>query len=273
MLHIKQNKKLKAKVPFLFTIITCVMIFGAGAQNKAYLVLEYMHVKQGNENAYLQAESLWKNIHQHRQKAGSIFSWSVWEVTAPYNMNAAYQYVVATVYPRFSDILDSYDKIDVHQLFPGASDDSLNHIFSAANASRDFLRSDIYEILYETGLNGHMPQYMIITEMKAAPGKQVAYESLEIKDWKPIHQDLIKNGFESAFSFSRLMFPSGANVLHDYSIFRFYNDPGMFDRQDKVNWEKYSTANPAAFSKAKALRTEVRSELLRKVRSLETESK
>ena len=65
-----------------------MMIFSAAAQNKAYLVLEYMHVKTGNESAYLDIEKSWRKIHLQRQKDSSILDWSVWSVVLPSNLNA-----------------------------------------------------------------------------------------------------------------------------------------------------------------------------------------
>src|SRR5215510_5919948 len=105
--------------------------------------------------------------------------------------------------------------------------------------------------------------------MKATPGKEGEYESLETKDWRPIHKDLIKNGFESGFNFSRLVFPAEANYPYNYAIFRFFDNAGMFDKADNANWDKYMKANPNAFSNPAKLRTEVHTELLSKVLSLE----
>lgn len=264
---------MKTKSLLSFIVIFCIMLLSAAAQNKSYLVLEYMHVKPGNEGAYLDIENLWKKIHLQRQKDSSIFDWSVWAVVAPSNMNAEYQYVVATVYRRFSDYLEPYKNIDTKKIFTGISEDSLNHMFAKTGDVRDLLRSSVFEIIYSEGLSGHLPQYVLYSQMKSAPGKESAYESLEMKDWKPIHKDLIKNGFESAFNFSRLMFPAEANNPYNYAIFRFFDNAAMFDKGDKINWDKYMKANPLAFSNAGKLRTEVHTELLTKVASLEAKGK
>jgi hypothetical protein len=47
----------------------------------------------------------------------------------------------------------------------------------------------------------------------------------------------------------------------------------MFDKQDKIDFDKYMKANPNAFTNADKLRTEVHTELLNKVLSLEEEAK
>jgi hypothetical protein len=265
---------MKPKRVLFFVIIFLTMVIGASAQRTAYLVLEYMHVKPGNDSAYMQTENLWRKIHLQRQKDSTILDWGVWAVVLPSDMNAEYQYVVATVYPTFSAYLNPYGNIDIHKIFSGISDDSLNHMFAKTGESRDLLRSSVFQIVYSEGLNGpHIPDYVLATQMKATPGKESEYESLETKDWRPIHEDLIKNGYESGFNFSRLLFPADVNYPYNYAIFRFFDNPKMFDKQDNIDFNKYSKANPNAFTNAPKLRTEVRTELLQKVVSLEKEAK
>src|SRR5437773_772347 len=99
---------MKSKRSLLFVIIFLTMIFSASAQRTAYLVLEYMHVKPGNDSIYMQVENFWRKIHLARQKDSTILDWGVWTVVLPSDMNSEYQYVVATVYPSFNAYLNSY---------------------------------------------------------------------------------------------------------------------------------------------------------------------
>src|SRR5438045_6956666 len=124
------------------------MVLQVTAQQKAYLVLEYMHVKPGNDAAYYGTENLWRKIHMQRQKDSTILDWSVWVVVAPFNMNAEYQYVVATVYRRFSDYLEPYRNLDVKKIFSDVPEDSVNRMFAKTGETRDFLRSSVFEIMY-----------------------------------------------------------------------------------------------------------------------------
>jgi hypothetical protein len=271
---IPKHTIMKSKRSLLFVSMFLTMFIGASAQRTAYLVLEYMHVKPGNDSIYMQVENFWRKIHLSRQKDSTILDWGVWTVVLPSDMNSEYQYVVATVYPSFNAYLNSYANLDVHKIFPGISDDSLNHMFTKTAEARDLLRSSVFQILFSENLGGKpVPKYVLYTQMKAEPGKESDYESLETKDWRPVHKDLIKNGYESAFNFSRLLFPSDAKYPYNYAIFRFYDDAKMFDMQDKIDFNKYMKANPTAFSNAGKLRTEVHTELLNKVISLEAEPK
>ena len=125
-------KKMK-KISIIIAIgLLAILCFNnpVQAQEKVFITFEYMHVKPGNVNAYLQIENSWRKIHQARLKKGNIVGWSVWEVVAPYKMDAPYQYVVMTVYPQFSNLLHPFDSVDIHQVFPNMSQDSLNKMFA-----------------------------------------------------------------------------------------------------------------------------------------------
>jgi len=134
------------------------------AQEKVFVSLEYMHVKPGNSDAYLQIENSWRQIHLAQQKKGNIAGWSVWEVVAPYKMDASYQYVVVTVYPHFSNILHPYDSIDIHQVFPNVSQDSLNKMFAETEKVRGLVQRDIFSPEDHVGnVNGGAINYSMIS--------------------------------------------------------------------------------------------------------------
>lgn len=70
---------------------------------------------------------------------------------------------------------------------------------------------------------------------------------------------------------ARLVFPAELTNPYNYSVVRFFKNAEMFDKMGQVDWNKYKKANPAAFANVEGLRTEVHTELLRKVVSLEEE--
>lgn len=265
---------MKSKTFFLICALSLmVCALDVSAQNakpepNVYVTLEYMHVKPGGGNEYLQVEKLWKNIHQQRLKNGNILDWSVWEVQVPYSDNAKYQYVVLTVYPKLSDYLQLFKGIDIQKVFPGISQDSVSNFFQRTSQSRELIHTSVYETLYHNEKPGEV-NYVMFTEMKAAPGKEKAYENLELKDWQPIHADLIKNGFESGCNFFKLVFPAESGNRSDYAIARVFKDAEMIDKLNQIDWSKYQKANPAAFSNTDALRNEVHTEIDHKVLDLE----
>ncbi len=222
-------------------------------REEPFITFEYMHVKPGNDNAYMQVENFWKHIHEARLKKGAILGWSVWEVVAPYNMEAPYQYVVITVYPHFADILHSLEsfseKLDLNQIFPGASDDSLRKMMTMTGTSRDMIRRDIFSAEDHVGDPGAGPfNYSMVTYDKVAPDKRQAYESFMKNHWIPVTQKIVKGGFAKFWWNGSLEFGMGKNsdynevrvVLWDKDFFFDQTPPfGQYQKEDPAAFEGY----------------------------------
>jgi hypothetical protein len=199
-----------------------------------------------------------------QEKDSSIIDWSVWAVIVP-RKNNEYKYVVATLFKEFNNYLETY--INHGQLFDTASNFK-KQASSQKRQMQDSIHSFIYQVLAHTSLPGHLPKYLLKTEIRTAPGKAMAYEFTEIRDWMPIHKDLIRKGYESAYNFSKLIFPLNISSPSDYMIFRFFDDEKMFDKQNNIDWQPYMKTNQSAFINSGILRTEVGAELLTLIASL-----
>jgi hypothetical protein len=108
------------------------------------------------------------------------------------------------------------------------------------------------------------PQLLLIKYEKATPGKERSYEQLEAGDWLPIHDDLVKKDFETAYTFNRLIFPE-AGSDYDYTSFTFFTDDAMFEKQNDIDYDPYMRANQSAFINAGTLHKAVFSEMLKLV--------
>ena len=80
-------------------IIVVLMLFSitAIAQEKLYLIFEFMKVDNTQETAYAETEALWEKIHQQRVKNGDIIGWDLWSL-APGGEDQGYQYMTVTVF-------------------------------------------------------------------------------------------------------------------------------------------------------------------------------
>lgn len=243
----------------------------APQEHPPFITFEYMHVKPGNENAYMQVENFWRTIHLAQEKKGNILGWSVWEVEAPYNMNAPYQYVVTTVYAHFSDILHPYQGIEMHQVFPNASKDSLNKMFSMTDTARDLIRRDIFSAEDHVGnTDANTLNYMMVTYDKVVPEKEQSFESYMKNHWKPMAEKIIKGGFAKFWWYGGLMFDAGDNSHYNVVRAVFWDRDDMFDKEPP--FDQYRKEDPAAFEGYK-WRTTSHRELLHKVVSLDSGSK
>ncbi len=245
-------------------------------QKEPYITFEYMHVKPGNDNAYMQVENFWKHIHEARKKKGAILGWSVWEVVAPYNMKAPYQYVVVTVYPHFADILHSLEDfsggMDLHQIFPGASDDSLRKMMTLTGASREMIRRDIFSAEDHVGNpnTNNLINYMMVTYDKVTSEKGQSFDSYMKNHWKPLVEKVVKGGFAKFWWHGGLEFDAGDNSHYNEVRAVLWDKDNFFDNVPP--FAQYQKEDPAAFEGYK-WRTTSHRELLHKVVSLDSDGK
>src|SRR5581483_9863958 len=160
----------------------CLSVLAVPAQDTTYLLLEYTKVKAGTTMAYPDLEKLYKKIQVQRERDNSIVDWNVWAVLSPRHDNE-YEYVVATLYNKFNDYLGSYFYDD--QL----TKDSVTNTYMRQARNADSVQPFLYQILAKTGMPRHLPKYLVKTEIRTAPGKAYDYESMEMREWMPIHRD------------------------------------------------------------------------------------
>lgn len=248
-----------------------VLFFSRNAvsQEKPFVTFEYMRVKPGNDNAYMQVENFWRHIHLWQQKKGDIIAWNVWQVIAPYRLHAGYQYVVVTVYPHFSDYLNAYEGIDMHQIFPDASEDSLRKMFTMTDTARERVSSDIFHVTYFNG-NGKNLNYAMVEYAKVSPENEQANGSYMKDHMKPIASDIIKKGFADEWWYGGLMFGHGEKGHYNHVVVYSWENDNMFDKEPP--FAQYEKKDPVAFEGYKWA-TREGNELLHKVVSLESPAK
>ena len=253
----------------LSVLIFSAVAFIAPAQNTKYLLLEYIKLKPGITDTTPVIENTRKRIQLQKQKDASVLWSSLWEVVG-YNPNKNdYQYIVATVFKNFSDWLSEYKNSD-SKVFYSITKGRLDSASIHKSDSFDIIYTPIFEVLADAGSLKKQPQLMLIKDVKATPGKEVAYESLEMEDWLPIHQDLIKKDYETAYNFSGLSFPQEGSD-YNYSTLIFYSDDAMFDKQNDIDYDPYMRKNQSAFINAGTLNKEIFSELLKLVAFVKSE--
>ncbi|SOE19709.1 hypothetical protein SAMN06298216_0213 [Spirosomataceae bacterium TFI 002] len=60
------------------------------------------------------------------------------------------------------------------------------------------------------------PTFFIVETMKATHNNAAAYVKSEVELWKKIHQERIKRGYITAWSFYSVKYPSGSDVAYDF---------------------------------------------------------
>lgn len=261
------------KVPirsFALILSVCLFISSAFAQNKKYLLLEYIRMNSGITDSSSFIENIKTRLQQQNQRDHSVISSTVWQTVNPNNKN--FQYIVASVFKNFNDYMSEYKNRDSSNVYYSLSKGRLDTVNSNASDSFEIVNTPIFEMLADAGNPAQQPQYLMITKIKAMSGREASYEASEINDWLPIHQDLIKKGYESAFGFNKLIFPLSRSD-YNYTSFVFYRDEAMFNKQDDIDFQPYMQANQSAFINSGQLHKDVRSELVQFVTALEVTAK
>jgi hypothetical protein len=243
----------------LLVVIFCFAVLLVSAQNNNYLLLEYIKVKPGVTDSTSVIENTKKRLQIQKQKDHSVLQSTMWESVNPNNKE--YQYVIVTVFKNFNDYLSQYKNSD-SGIYYSLSKGRLDSAAAAKTDSFEIVSTPIFEMLAQAGTPKKQPEYLLNTKIKAASGKEIPYESTEMQDWLPIHQDLIKKGFESAFNFNKLIFPLSSSD-YNYNTLLFFEDETMFNKQDDIDYEPYMQSNQSAFINSGTLHKDLRSELLK----------
>lgn len=242
-------------IRFLSFLCFILVVPASYAQNK-YLLLEYIRLKPGITDSSSIITNIGRRLQDQNAKDHSVIQSALWQ-----NANTAskeYQYVVATLFKNFNDYMGEY-KNNNNGLYYSISKGRIDTVHSRNTDTFDIVYTPIFEQLAETGGSNKQPQLMLCTNIKASPGKEIAFESLELKDWLPIHQDLIKQGYESGYSLNKIMYP---NVTpYNYDKLLYFGNEAMFDKQNDIDYDPYMRSNQSAFINAGTLRSEVHSDL------------
>ncbi len=80
-------------------MVMALMLLGnmSMAQEKLYLVFEFMKVDNEQEAAYGETEAFWEKIQEQRVKAGDIIGWDLWSLKPGGEMQD-FQYLTVSLY-------------------------------------------------------------------------------------------------------------------------------------------------------------------------------
>ena len=110
-----------------------------------YLQINFMKVKQGEGNMYLNMEnSIWKPVHEELTKAGLKSGWSVWNVIYPGGSGTDYQFITVDDLSEFTQIKMGGYESAFGKVHAGKDVDEL---MSQTNNSRILVRSELWELL------------------------------------------------------------------------------------------------------------------------------
>ena len=213
----------------LLTAITLSCICRLPAQEKLFLVFEFMRVDNEQELIYMETENFWKKIHEQRVKNGDIFGWDLWRLQ-PGGEDQGYQYLTVNLYDDKVKMMSGTGDVEkaLKDAYPDLSEEELYEKFNQTGKSRDLAVRLYLERLAQTENTFEMPLGTVaaIDMMKAEPGKYWEYEKAEKEVFKPMHQRSVNNGSKGNWSFFRILVPSGSDNYASHitvNMFKDYN--------------------------------------------------
>lgn len=193
------------------------------AQNpNVYALVEYMKVKQGDEQKYVDLETkYWKKIHQERVDKGEIVRWVLYEVRFA-GANDEYNYVTVAVVNDPQKLEVPFAGIDPAVTLKG---EDVDRIMKETNESRQLVKRNLIYLLSSVPEAGPGPfKYVQIDFMKTKQGSENDYLNLENQVWGPVHNQFVKDGSRTGWSLWQGVYPGGSGMDYQYATANYISD-------------------------------------------------
>ncbi len=197
------------------------------AQDKLYLIFEFMKVDNEQEAAYMETETFWEKIQEQRTKNGDILGWDLWSLQ-PGGEEQGFQYLTVTLYNDPVKMMSSAGDFEASLMaaYPKMTEDELNTKFTSTSKSRDLAHRVYLEQIAATKDNFQMPLGTVagINLMKVSYENFDNYEKFETEIFQPIAQKEVDAGTRGNWSLMRFMLPVGSNVYASHITADMYKD-------------------------------------------------
>lgn len=212
----------------LIILIVFMLVGNTGiAQDKLYLIFEFMKVDNEQEQAYMETEAFWEKIHLQRVKNGDILGWDLWRLQ-PGGEDQGFQYLTVTLYNDPVKMMSGAGDFEaaLTAAYRDISENDRNEEFISTSASRDLAARVYLEQIAVTKDNFEMPLGTIagINLMKATEGNFEKYEKFETEIFLPMHQKEVDAGIRGNWSLLRYMLPVGSDVYATHITADMYKD-------------------------------------------------
>lgn len=260
---------------FLQISIISILLSGLSpnlfAQDQPYIVLEYMKVKPGMNDKYLEAESkFWKPVHQERVKSGDILDWTLLRVQYPSSSNSEYDYVTVTIFENYDKMENSMNLNHFKTAHPSGDMDAM---LEQTGNSRSLVKQVVQRGVDYMGAQqeNFIPQYVRVDYMKTPEGAEGTYVDMEKNTWKKLHQVRQKAGKLDAWGLYEVIYPYGSSEAFNYTTANFYSSwkqSGMGIETEDAQAAGLTDNSEAMMKKTLDSRSLVSSELWKRVDGL-----
>ncbi|MFD1095555.1 hypothetical protein [Salegentibacter chungangensis] len=197
--------------------LVAILLFciGGMAQERTFLIFEFMKVDNSQEADYYETEAFWEKIHKQRVADGSILGWDLWSLL-PGGENQGYQYLTVTVFNDPLKMMQAGNGImeSAKKAYPDLSEEEIGNRMNSSAESRDLAVRLFLMVQDKTEDEFEMDLGTITTLdlMKATDGNNEAYEKAEADIFKPLHQKMVDEGAKGDWQLLKVLFPIGSEV-------------------------------------------------------------
>ncbi|MFE3869443.1 hypothetical protein ACFX5E_15370 [Flavobacterium sp. LS2P90] len=242
----------------LFLFIAVILFSGNMiAQDKLYLLFEFMKVDNEQETAYGETESFWEKIHDQRVKNGDIIGWDLWSLQ-PGGEDQGYQYLTVQVFKdpvkMFQGVADLMAA--AKKAYSAMSEQDLINKLNQSAKSRDLAARFYLEQIDLTKGQFDMPLGTVaqINLMKVGMDNYEKYENAELKTFKLDHQKQVDKGNRASWELLRVMCPIGSAAYASHITVDMFNDFNQYFGTPNDTGTVYTAAQQKAFQEGLASR-------------------
>lgn len=263
---------MKTLVTFLaIAIMGIAFLPNLQAQNDPeYVVVDYMKIKPGMQEKYLECEAAWKLVHEYRKKQGLILGWQLDQVVFPAGTGTEYDYMTITQYKNWkamgADWTTWYE--DALKTLPA----DLREVAENANLYRDLVKSEIWTGGERVSAPGSSkPKYFVENYMSIPADGWDDWEEMETKFVLPVHKKNIELGNRAGWFIGYLVMPRGDSYPYQASTVDTYDNWEDIGKNESEAWEMVypGMSEERIWGKIEPTRTIVKTEIRMLVDSLE----
>lgn len=215
----------------LFIAVVPVISYAQDQNSPVFAVVEYMKVKQGDEQKYIDLErNHWKKIHQERVDKGEIVRWVLYEVRFA-GSDDQYNYVTATIVSDLAKLESPFEGIDPEQVLQG---EDVDKIMQETSDSRQLVKRNLISMVSSADINNSPApfEYLEVNFMKVKPGNDALYTDVENTIWKPVHQQFVDDGSRAGWALWQTIYPGGSGNDYQYATTNYYADFSKLNAAD-----------------------------------------
>lgn len=235
-------------------VIALIFFSGNGfAQEKMYLLFEFMKVGNAQESAYSETENFWQKIHDQRIKNGDIIGWDLWALQ-PGGVDQGYQYLTVQV---FNDPVKMFQGggdlfAAAKKAYPTMSDEDFEKKFMESSKNRDLAARFYLEQIDQTKGQFDMPLGTVATInlMKVGLNDYAKYENAESKTFKPDHQKQVDKGYRASWELLRVMVPYGNATYASHIAVDMFKDFNQYFKVPNDIGTTYTSEQQKGFQDA-----------------------